>query len=45
MLSQRECAECLGCCVRTIKRYEAELGEQVERDPLIGRQHGRLWRG
>jgi hypothetical protein len=43
LLSQRECAKRLGCCLRTIKRYEDALGDQIERDPYAGRQCGRLF--
>lgn len=43
MLSQRECAERLGCNVRTIKRYEQALGDLIEREPYGARQYGRIW--
>lgn len=43
MLSQKQCAARLGCCVRTIKRYEKALGNQIERRIFAQRQAGCLF--
>jgi hypothetical protein len=43
MLSQSQCAARLGCCVRTIKRYEHTLGKQIERRVFAQRQAGCLF--
>jgi hypothetical protein len=45
MLSQRQCAARLGCCVRTIKRYEALLQAtgKIERQVFDRRQAGCLF--
>lgn len=43
MLSQAQCAKRLGCCVRTIKRYEKALGAQIERRVFAQRQAGCLF--
>ena len=43
MLSQAQCAERIGCCVRTIKRYEKALGAQIERRIFAQRQAGCLF--
>jgi hypothetical protein len=43
MLSQSQCADRLGCCVRTIKRYEKALGTQIERRVFARRQAGCLF--
>jgi hypothetical protein len=43
MLSQKQCAVRLGCCVRTIKRYEKALGTQIERRVFAQRQAGCLF--
>lgn len=43
MLSQAQCAARLGCCVRTIKRYEHALGPQIERRAFARRQAGCLF--
>jgi hypothetical protein len=43
MLSQSQCAARLGCCVRTIKRYEKALGSQIERRIFAQRQAGCLF--
>jgi hypothetical protein len=42
-LSQRQCAERLGCNVRTIKRYEKQLGATIERHVFARRQAGCLF--
>lgn len=43
MLSQSQCAERLGCCIRTIKRYEKALSGQIERRIFAQRQAGCLF--
>lgn len=43
MLSQAQCAARIGCCVRTIKRYEKALGTQIERRIFAQRQAGCLF--
>jgi hypothetical protein len=43
MLSQSQCAARLGCCVRTIKRYEKALDAQIERRVFARRQAGCLF--
>lgn len=43
MLSQAQCAGRLGCCVRTIKRYEKALGPQIARHVFAQRQAGCLF--
>jgi hypothetical protein len=42
-LSQRQCAERLRCNVRTIKRYEQQLGDTIERRVYARRQAGCLF--
>lgn len=43
MLSQAECARRLGCHVQTIKRYEQQLGDTIERRVFARRQAGCLF--
>jgi hypothetical protein len=43
MLSQAQCAARLGCCVRTIKRYEYQLRGKIERRVFAQRQAGCLF--
>ncbi len=43
MLSQSQCAERLGCCIRTIKRYEKALSGHIERRIFAQRQAGCLF--
>jgi hypothetical protein len=43
LLSQAQCAEALGCSLRTVKRYESALGDAIQRDPYAQRQAGRLF--
>lgn len=43
MLSQSQCAERIGCNIRTIKRYEKALGGQIERRIFAQRQAGCLF--
>lgn len=43
MLSQSQCAARLGCCIRTIKRYEKALAGHIERRVFARRQAGCLF--